>query len=480
MIGSLQAVFLSSRICIVPREASLQITSPITRSVTTYRINKSSMLLLIVSLVSLYSQGQDEGKYIFNPMGITSTPFDAPVEMELVARFQHRVASTKDPNDHFDTSINSPKSINYLPGKKKFYVQSLEGNETVVYDLTAFNKIKVIRHSFTSQNQNLFKDNEFSVFDYKFRFRESNFNIFKGKPVESCFSHHGKYLWVTYYRRSYDVNAQNPSAVAIIDTDKDEIVRVMPAGVLPKMISSSPDNRFVAVTHWGDNTLGIIDIQSDDPWQFKYSRHLTVDTRLHLSFDQNEKVDRDVNCGYCLRGTVFTPDSKFLLVGRMGGGGIAVFDVENDFKYLGVILTEYSNIRHLVISGDYLFVSTNSNGVVQKIRWQDFIRHRVDNPEGSTLSLKTGWQNLYLGPGVRTIVVTSDGRYLFGCVNESSQVMAVDAETMRVVAHIPADSFPVGMDITDDNEYLLVTAQGKADKGGGHSVMIYRIKYSGL
>ena len=40
--------------------------------------------------------------------------------------------------------------------------------------------------------------------------------------------------------------------LAIIDTDKDEIVRVMPSGALPKMIATSPDNKFVAVTHWGE------------------------------------------------------------------------------------------------------------------------------------------------------------------------------------------------------------------------------------
>ena len=46
---------------------------------------------------------------------------------------------------------------------------------------------------------------------------------------------------------------------------------------------------------------------------------------------------------------------------------------------------------------------------------------------------------------------------------------------MKRVAEIPADSFPVGMEITDDDQYLMVTAQGKAQKGGGHSVMVYKI-----
>ena len=463
---------------------------PTNRTNTNFKLNPFMILaayqkttivttLLWLTAIVLSGQSPNQDKNVYNEIGIISTPSGGPVSMELIGRFQHRISRPRNPNDHFDTSINSPKSVNYLPEKKKFYVQSLEGNETVVYDLLTLKKIKVIQHQFTAQNQDLFKDDESSVFDYKFQFRTGNFNIFKGKPVESCFSHNGKYLWVSYYRRSYDLNAQNPSAVAIIDTDLDEIVRVMPAGVLPKMIASSNDNRYVAVTHWGDNTVGIIDIQSSDPWQFKYANHLIVGSRLRLSFDQNEKVDRDLNCGYCLRGTVFTPDSQYLLVGRMGGGGIAVFDIAQGFKYLGVTFTEYNNIRHLVISGDFLFVSTNSNGVVQKINWKDFIQHRIENAE-TTTTLKTGWQNCYIGPGVRTIVVTSDGRYLFGCVNEASKIVVVDAQSMRPIAQIPADSFPVGMEITEDNEFLIVTAQGKSDKGGGHSVMIYKIKYSGM
>lgn len=83
-------------------------------------------------------------------------------------------------------------------------------------------------------------------------------------------------------------------------------------------------------------------------------------------------------------------------------------------------------------------------------------------------------------PGVRTISVSSDGRYVFACVNEASKIVAVDANTMKVVSEIPADSFPVGMEITDTNDFLFVTAQGKSNSGGGHSVMIYKVTYQQL
>ncbi len=425
-----------------------------------------------LSFASLLAQPQPE--VIYNRMGVKSTPAAAPVSMELIARFQHKVQTTKNTNDHFDTDINSPKSVNYLPEKGKFYVQSLEGHETVVYDLKTFKKLRVIVHDFNAGNQHLFKDGETTVFDYAFQVKKTNYNFFKGKPVESCFSHDGKFLWVTYYRRSYDPNAVNPSAVAIIDTDTDEIVRVMPSGILPKMIAASPDNKYIAVTHWGDNTIGIIDIQGSNPMEFKYVQHLVVEKRLELNFKPGEKVDRDVNCGYCLRGTVFTPDGKFLLVGRMGGGGIALFDVENAFTYKGVTFTRYNNIRHLVISGDQLFLSTNSNGFVQRIPWQQFVQHRLDN-EGHVSTLADGWEDCFVGKGVRTISVSNGGKYVFACVNEESKIVAIDASTMKVVSEIPADSFPVGMEITDTNDYLFVTAQGRAKAGGGHSVMIYKV-----
>jgi hypothetical protein len=45
---------------------------------------------------------------------------------------------------------------------------------------------------------------------------------------------------------------------------------------------------------------------------------------------------------------------------------------------------------------------------------------------------------------------------------------------MKVVAEIPADSYPVGMGISPNGKHLIVTAQGKAN-GGGNSVMIYEI-----
>lgn len=433
--------------------------------------------LLLLSLIGQFSLAiaqKTEFKVEHFKIGTTSVPAESEVKLVLGERFQQYNWYPKSSKDHLDKSIFSPKSAKFSDNGKKLYIQSLEGYSTSVYSMDSMERTKVVKHAFNSSHANLFKNDENTVFDYAYRYRTSNFNSFSGKPVESTLSHNGKYLWITYYRRSFDKNAISPSAVAIMDTETDSIVRVMPTGPLPKMIAASPDNNFVAVTHWGDNTIGIIDISGDDPMQFKYVKHFVVDYRQKLNFKPGVKVNRDVNCGYCLRGTVFTPDSKHLLVGRMGGGGIAVFEMDS-LNYQGTVFGMQSNIRHLAIENDELFIGCNRTGYVQKTNLEAFLKAKESNPNGKVTF--NDWQGTHVGYGVRTIEVTSDGKYIFACVNGKNKIVVIRSSDMKQVASIGADSFPVGMALSPDNKKLVVTAQGKSGKGGGNSVMIYDITY---
>jgi DNA-binding beta-propeller fold protein YncE len=406
-------------------------------------------------------------------IGVVSTPPGAEVRMQMTGRFQSYNSMPRHTNDIYDESINSPKSVTFTPDGKKFYIQSLEGYTTSVYSTESMELLTTIEHHFTRQNNHLFLNNEFSVFDYKYRDEKNNFNIFSGKPVESCLSHHGKYLWVTYYRRSFDQNAECPSALAIIDTETDTIVRVMPTGPLPKMIACSPDNQFIAVTHWGDNTIGIIDISSDTVMNFRYVAHLIADYRAVLKFG-DEIVNRDQKCGHCLRGTVFTPDSKYLFVGKMGGsGGIAVFNME-DFSYHGTVNGQKNNLRHMVINGDHLFISTNISGYVQKAAVQDIISAKTAT--GTKSVTYNQWKSCYVGKGVRTIDVSPDGEYIFACINNESKISVIRSSDMKVVSSIRADAYPVGMAVSPDGAQLIVTSQGKSDRGG-NSVMVFEVTY---
>ena len=267
------------------------------------RISKILLLIhLLVSLSNCTSGNAAENSKNENE-SVKATAHEPKIEdkqfkeLRLARVIQSKVIRSKDPLAVYEPAINSPKSVIYSEDGSKFYINSLEGGVTAVFDSKSFQKIKEIKHSFTSENNKLFKNNENTVFDYKFKQVKKEYNYFSGKPVESCLSHNGKYLWVTYYRRNYDEKAESPSAVAIIDTENDEIVRVMPSGPLPKMIACSNDNKFIAVTHWGDNTVGLIDISSSNPMDFNYVSHIIIDYRLNLNFSKSD--DRDQNCGNC-------------------------------------------------------------------------------------------------------------------------------------------------------------------------------------
>ncbi len=377
------------------------------------------------------------------------------------------------PADYRDPYVNSPKSANIHPDGTKYYVNSLEGCATVVYDMKTHERLKVINYKFEDKKDSALwsKPSEF----YPFTHYTERLNTFMGKPVESTFSHGGRYLWIPFYRRTYDLNAQDPSAVAVIDTRTDEIVRLMETGPLPKMVACSHDGRHVAITHWGNNTVGLVNVASLNPEEWFHEKLLVVDYVLPLNYSLTEPVDRDNKSGYCLRGTVFTPDDKYLLVGCMGGnGGIAVIDMTTE-KYLGRVLGMMANVRHLVIRDGYLYLSVNKAGYVQRLPLDKFMKV-AQSMTGKTATVG-GWQNCKVGEGARTIELSPSGHFVFAACNLASRLYVVDTRTMTVADTISVDSYPVGLDISNDGRFVIVTSQGRG-KQGGNAVNIYEVKYA--
>lgn len=363
----------------------------------------------------------------------------------------------------------SPKSVRFLPDNSKAYVNALEGFSTLVFDPVKLKRTKVIVHRFKKRHQKLFaKSSVKPWYDTPKKYLAKK-NIFNGKPVESALSHSGKYLWVPYYRRDYDTYGTLPSAIAIIDTGNNRIIRVMETGPIPKYVVASADGKWMAVIHWGDNTIGLIDISSDKPKEFKRDKLITIGKRLKLK--KIKTTDRDHGCGFCLRGSVFTADSKHLLIGRMGGGGVAVVNIAKR-KYLGTVFGMKPTPRHLVLSpdGEYLYISSSFAGVVSKYRVKDFLA--ALKKKGHILKPLASQKT---GPATRTIALSPDGSLLFAAINRSSKIIALQTKDMKAIASIDTDSYPVGMAVSPDGKQLWVTAQGKKRRGG-NSVSVYRIQ----
>lgn len=422
--------------------------------------------LLILGLCSLTAMAQNY-PIVHPKVGETVTSSDGNMRITLVDKIQHY---RSDRSGTLDPDIDSPKSANIHPDGTKFYINSLEGCKTMAYDMRTHRKLKTISHRFTEADSALFSKPSGL---FPFRFYKERLNTFNGKPVEGAFSHGGRYLWVPFYRRTFDINAQEPSAMAIIDTRVDSTVLVMETGPLPKMVCASHDGKYMVVSHWGDNTVGLIDISSDNPRDWKYLRYYEIDKKLILNFSLTQPVDRDQSDGWLLRGTVFTPDDKYLLVGCMGNsGGVAVIDMTTH-EYLGRMQGMRANVRHLVIRDGWLYLSINRTGYVQRIRLDTFLEaaRKMENHLGHV----DGWEECKVANGARTIELTPDGRYVFAACNMESCICVVDTRTMTMIGKIAADSFPVGLDVSADGQTVITTSQGRSN-GGGNAVDIFRVE----
>ena len=392
------------------------------------------------------------------------------LEMEKLGRIQNQASSSRLRIDIEDPEIYSPKSVRFSADGRKIYINSLEGGKTVIYSWPGLKKQKTISHRFRPADAALFGGVS-TLFDYQYYAHSpaGDPNVFMGKPVESELTHRGRWLWIPYYRRDFDESAQSPSAVAIIDTNTDRIVRVMPTGPIPKYVVASPDGNYVAIINWGDNTVGLIDTHSSDPRDFQYVAHLTVENQL--SQEGLAGTDRDSTCGFCLRGSVFTPDSQYLIVGRMGKGGIAGFHIPTR-TYLGSIMNIESTPRHLVISpdGQTLFVSSNYAGYISKAP--------LANVVGALIKAKGArvggprWNEVFVGEGARTLDISHDGRVLFVAVNNSAELVAVDAQSLKVISRISVDPYAVGLAVAPDDSAVILTSQGHSGHGGNAANII--------
>lgn len=432
-----------------------------------YYLRKLFAGLLFISMSSPLCMAQPPVRH--SHIGETMTARGGSLTITNVGKkqnFDWRDTATR------DEDVFSPKSVNFHPDGTKYYVNSLEGCATVVYDRETNRKLKVISHRHSSGQGALW--NEPSGI-YRFtHYPDGASRAFGGKPVESTFSHGGRYLWVPYYRRTFDLNAQDPSAIAIIDTRCDSIVRMMETGPLPKMITCNNENTRIAVTHWGNNTVGLIDITDDNPARWHHLPYVVVDHELKLDFSLTQEVNRDAHSGLLLRGTVFTPDDSYMLVGCMGGGGIAVIDMRPQPHYVGKI-GGISNARHLIIKNGYLFASVNAAGLVQRVPL-DSVVSAISHRQGTSISLR-GWVTCKVGGGARTIEASPSGRYIFAACNSASALYVVDTQSMEAIGQITVDSYPVGLDITRDGRFLVVTSQAR-NYQGGNAVNLFRVDYA--
>lgn len=113
-------------------------------------------------------------------VGDSSAGTPAGIRMVNIGKKQQFAPGQK---SSYDTDINSPKSVKLSADGRKFYVNSLEGCKTVVYDAATLQKLSVIEHKFPSGTGDLWaKASGYYPFTH---YKDGEARSFQGKPVES-------------------------------------------------------------------------------------------------------------------------------------------------------------------------------------------------------------------------------------------------------------------------------------------------------
>lgn len=403
-----------------------------------------------------------------------SLPEESPVKLSLINRWQSYNANTALKNDHYDQDIFSPKSVSFSDAGDMAFVQSLEGAKTLFFKSDGSEKLAVIKHQFDKQAIKQLADKK-PPFSYKVD--SKMLKGFTGKPVESIVTHDSKYLWTTYYRKSHDKLGQQTSAVAIIDIKDRKILRIMGTGPISKYIEKSPDQKWIAISNWGDNTVGLYNVSSTNPSDFKEHQLLVVEKKHPL---KNLKANRDKDCGFCVRGLAFSPDSQYLFVTRMKGGGISIYkkNSKDSFEFLGTAMGLQPGPRdiHFSKDGKDIFIGCNSSGTIAKVPFKELIA-LFDDSKGKKIDVTNTdlkYTKKFVGLGVRSFKAHPKHDYLFLTSNNGSEIIIVKSTDLSVLGRVPVDSYPVGLSISPDGKYLWVTSQGK-DAQGGNSVSVFLI-----
>lgn len=358
----------------------------------------------------------------------------------------------KNKNTQFikNTDVLSPKSVDFVGDT--LFINALEKPATIVYDTTSWKVIKNINYAFNKPQFVNIKD-----FPYDIQHKS-----FVGKPVE--FTHYKDTAWVSFYRLGWDTNSRFHSAIAQIDLKDYSVKQLILAGSIPKMIRVSPNGQYMVNAHWGDNTVGVYYLNSSQHViDYKY---YVIDKKLNTSTISG---DRDKNCGSCLRGTVITPDNKYAIIGRMGGGGLAIINLQTQ-QYIGSLFNVSLTPRHLIISNDnHLILSTSFSGEIAKISLDTLYKsfQALEKKQKPTLQ-KNDWTTLKVGSSVRTIDTSKDGKYIYAALNHSSELAVIDYNTMKIVEKYNIAQYPVGLAVSSDDKYIAVTSQGKSGRGGNH------------
>jgi DNA-binding beta-propeller fold protein YncE len=322
------------------------------------------------------------------------------------------------------SAAGGTKSVIFNSSGSKLYAMNLEGMSVYEFDQPT----RKISREFK------FTPTRGTGWDYA---REKPIASFQEKPVEACFSHDDKILWVSLHNadgivpiRIDSIEANQKSApgqavkkITVLypgSTQKDSFkVPLIKTGKTPKVISRTTDSKYLLVSNWHSYNVSVLEMDKDI---YPFG-----------------KVTSTIPVSSIPRGIVVDDKNNRSYVAIMGGASLAVI---NNYVWMKEDdMPVASNPRHVVMdTSGRLFVSYNKLARIACI----------EAATGKTLfTAPTNTQP-------RTIILSKNHKFIFVTCYTSDKVdvFKINEDSFTRIASLPCKGHPVGVDVFENDEKL--------------------------
>ena len=322
------------------------------------------------------------------------------------------------------SSAPGTKSVLFNSTGSKLYAMNLEGMS--IYEFDQLTR-KILREF-------KFKPTKGIGWDYV---KDKPIPSYQEKPVEACFTHNDKILWISLHNaggivpvwidsiQAYNkpTNKQPVKHITVIYPDnnkKDSFnVPLIKTGKTPKVIARTADSKFLLVSNWHSYNVSVLELD-----KARYPFGKVISTIPVAAIPRGIAVDDKTGKSY---------------VAIMGGASIAV--ISNAVWMKEDNINVASNPRHIVMdTTGHLFVSYNSLAQIACI----------DAASGKTLF--TG--ETHAKP--RTIILSKNYKFLFvTCYSaDTLDIFKINDTNFEKITSLPCEGHPVGVDIFENDDKL--------------------------
>ena len=324
--------------------------------------------------------------------------------------------------DHIPSSAWT-KSVVFNPAGTKLYSLNLE--EMSIYEFDSFTKSITRRFKF--------KATPAAGWNYQLN---RPMPSHEEKPVEGCFSHDGKILWVSLHNAGgivairmdstlipYSLARYPTKTLFVYDIQKritdTMAVPFISTGKTPKVIAVTSNNKFLLVSNWHSNSVSVI--------------------RINDSVPPYGKKVKDIRTGALPRGIAISNERyPKTYVTNMGTNVISVIN-NRSWRVERNIHTS-DNPRHIISSVGRLYASYNTPSEIACF-----------NSHTNRILFKSS-----TSAHPRTITLSENQKFLFVACYEgnSIDVFKINKGNFKRIYSIKCNGKPVGIDLREDLDTL--------------------------